>query len=39
MKVSLDDKPYGEFPVVAIDGVPVAGIFGRAIDTIRLWFN
>ena len=39
MKVSLDDKPYGEFPVVAIDGVPVAGIFGRAIYTIRLWFN
>ena len=39
MKVSLDDKPYGDFPVVAIDGVPVAGIFGRAIDTIRLWFN
>ena len=39
MKVSLDDKPYGEFPVVAIDGVPVAGIFGRAIDTMRLWFN
>ena len=39
MKVSLDGKPYGEFPVVAIDGVPVAGIFGRAIDTIRLWFN
>ena len=39
MKVSLDGKPYGDFPVVAIDGVPVAGIFGRAIDTIRLWFN
>ena len=39
MKVSLDDKPYGEFPVVAIDGVPVAGIFRRAIGTIRLWFN
>ena len=39
MKVSIDGKPYGDFPVVAIDGVPVAGIFGRAIDTIRLWFN
>jgi len=39
MKVSVDDKPYGEFPVVAIDAVPAAGIFGRAIDTIRLWFN
>ncbi|MEO8410793.1 MAG: D-alanyl-D-alanine carboxypeptidase family protein, partial [Propionivibrio sp.] len=39
MKVSLDDKPFGDYPVVAIEGVPVAGFFGRAIDSIRLWFN
>jgi len=39
MKVTLDGKPHGEFPVVALDAVPVAGIFGRAIDTMRLWFN
>ena len=39
MKVSLDGKPFGEYPVVAITAVPVAGIFGRAIDTMRLWFN
>jgi len=39
LKVSLDDKPFGEYPVVAIEGVPAANIFGRAIDTIRLWFN
>jgi D-alanyl-D-alanine carboxypeptidase (penicillin-binding protein 5/6) len=39
LKVSLDGKAYGDFPVVAIEGVPVAGIFGRAIDTMRLWFN
>ena len=39
MKVSLDGKPHGEFPVVALEAVPVAGIFGRAIDTMRLWFN
>jgi len=39
LKVSLDGKPYGDYPVVAIDAVPVAGIFGRAIDTVRLWFN
>lgn len=39
MKVSLDDKPMGDYPVVAIEAVPVAGIFGRAIDTVRLWFN
>ena len=39
LKVSLDGKPYGEYPVVAIEAVPVAGVFGRAIDSIRLWFN
>jgi D-alanyl-D-alanine carboxypeptidase (penicillin-binding protein 5/6) len=39
MKVSLDGKPFGDYPVVAIEGVPVANIFGRAIDTVRLWFN
>lgn len=39
MKVSLDGKPFGDFPVVAIEAVPLAGIFGRMIDTIRLWFN
>jgi len=39
LKVTLDGKPYGDYPVVAIDAVPVAGIFGRAIDTVRLWFN
>lgn len=39
MKVTLDGRAYGEYPVVAIDGVPVAGVIGRAIDTVRLWFN
>ena len=39
MKVSIDGKPFGDYPVVAIEGVPVANIFGRAIDTVRLWFN
>jgi D-alanyl-D-alanine carboxypeptidase (penicillin-binding protein 5/6) len=35
----LDGKPYGEYPVVAVEAVPVAGILGRMIDTVRLWFN
>lgn len=39
MKVSVDGKPYGDYPVLAIEAVPVAGIFGRMIDSIRLWFN
>ena len=39
MKVSLDGKPYGEYPVMAIEAVPAAGMFGRMIDSVRLWFN
>jgi len=39
MKVSVDGKLYGEFPVLAIEAVPQAGFFGRMIDTVRLWFN
>jgi D-alanyl-D-alanine carboxypeptidase (penicillin-binding protein 5/6) len=40
LQISLDDKPYGdEYPVVAIEAVPVAGFFGRMVDTVRLWFN
>ena len=39
LKVALDGKPYGEYPVTAIENVPVAGVFGRMIDAVRLWFN
>jgi D-alanyl-D-alanine carboxypeptidase (penicillin-binding protein 5/6) len=39
MKVSVDGKPYGDYPVVALETVPQAGIFGRAIDSVKLWFN
>ena len=39
MKVSVDGKPYGEFPVVALETVPQAGFIGRAIDSVRLWFK
>ncbi len=39
MKVRLDGRFLGEFPVVALDGVEEAGVFGRAIDSVRLRFN
>ena len=39
MKVSLDGKPLGEYPVVALETVSQAGLIGRAIDSVRLWFN
>jgi D-alanyl-D-alanine carboxypeptidase (penicillin-binding protein 5/6) len=39
LKLLLDDKPFGEFPMVALQEVPVAGIIGRAWDTLMLWFK
>ena len=39
LKVNIDDKPFGEYPVVALGDVPAAGIFGRTIDSMRLWFH
>ena len=39
LKLTLGDKPYGEFAVVALETVPIAGIIGRAWDTLWLWFQ
>ena len=39
LKVSLDGKPYGEYPVTALEKIEPGNIFIRIIDTIRLWFN
>jgi D-alanyl-D-alanine carboxypeptidase (penicillin-binding protein 5/6) len=43
LKLSLDTggemRPFGEYPVVALETVPVAGIVGRAWDTLMLWFQ
>ena len=39
VKVSLEGKPMAEFPLVALAEVPAASIFGRAWDTVRLWFQ
>ena len=39
VKVSLEGKPMGEFPLVALTEVPAASIFGRAWDSVRLWFH
>jgi len=36
LKLEFDGKPYRELPVVALEGMPIAGIFGRAWDTLRL---
>lgn len=39
LKVSVDGKPYAEYPVLALENVALGNIFIRILDTIRLWFN
>jgi D-alanyl-D-alanine carboxypeptidase (penicillin-binding protein 5/6) len=39
LKLSLEGKPYGEYPVVALEAAPVGNWFQRLIDSIRLWFS
>ena len=39
MKLTLDNQPYAEIPVVAIENVALAGILGRGWDSIRLLFK
>ena len=37
VRVTVDGKTLGEYPVLALQAVPAAGVFGRAWDTLRLW--
>ncbi|MEO8565571.1 MAG: D-alanyl-D-alanine carboxypeptidase family protein [Betaproteobacteria bacterium] len=37
--VTLDGKPVGAYPLLALADVAPASIFGRAWDTVRLWFK
>ena len=39
VKVTLEGKAIAEYPVVALENIAVAGIFGRTWDTMRLWFK
>ncbi len=39
LKLSFNGKPYLELPLVALDSVPLANVFSRGVDTIRLLFN
>jgi D-alanyl-D-alanine carboxypeptidase (penicillin-binding protein 5/6) len=36
LKLSVEDRLLGEYPVVALEGVATAGIVGRTWDSIRL---
>ena len=39
LRVTFDGKPVGEYPLLALEPVAEAGIFGRAWDTLRLWLR
>jgi D-alanyl-D-alanine carboxypeptidase (penicillin-binding protein 5/6) len=39
LKITLDDQPVAEVPLVALEAVEQAGILGRAWDAVRLWIK
>jgi len=39
VRVLLENKLIGEYPAIALENVAIAGFFGRAWDTMRLWFK
>ncbi len=39
LRLTLNDKPMREIPLTVLEPVELAGIFGRAFDAIRLWFQ
>ena len=39
VKVALDGQAVAEFPMIALEEVPLANLFGRAVDTVKLWFS
>jgi D-alanyl-D-alanine carboxypeptidase (penicillin-binding protein 5/6) len=39
LRVSFEGKPLAEHPLLALEAVGPAGLFGRAWDTLRLWLK
>jgi D-alanyl-D-alanine carboxypeptidase (penicillin-binding protein 5/6) len=39
LHLSIDDKSIGDLPVVALESVESAGLFGRLWDSVKLWFK
>ncbi len=39
LKVSLSERPLAEIPLLSLDAVSEAGVFGRAWDGLRLWIK
>ncbi len=39
LKLTLDGQPYAEFPLAALESVPLANVFSRGWDSIQLFFQ
>ena len=39
LRLSVDGQPVGDYPLLALENVPVAGILGRGWDNILLMFK
>jgi D-alanyl-D-alanine carboxypeptidase (penicillin-binding protein 5/6) len=39
LKVTLNDQPLADIPLVALESVEQAGVLGRSWDAIRLWIK
>ena len=39
LRVTHDGKPFGEYPLIALEPVAQAGFFRRTWDTLRLWLK
>jgi D-alanyl-D-alanine carboxypeptidase (penicillin-binding protein 5/6) len=39
VRISLEGKPMAEFPMIALEEVPLASFLGRTWDSVRLWFK
>ncbi|MEO1766559.1 D-alanyl-D-alanine carboxypeptidase family protein [Thiobacter aerophilum] len=39
LTIQIEGKPYASYTLQALTEVPVAGMFGRAWDTVKLWFK
>lgn len=39
IRLMLDDKPYAEYPLVALETIATANFFKRGWDGVKLWFK
>lgn len=39
IRLTMDDKPYAEYPLVALEDISTANFFKRGWDGMKLWFK